>query len=61
MTLLQGINKKMAVFTGLNFSGGFPHLFLAVLTGITPLLNFLSTCKLSKKYQVPLKLNVNLC
>ena len=58
MTLLQGI-KKMAVFTGLNCSGGFPHLLLAVLTGITLHLKFL--CELSKKYQVPLKKNVNLC
>ena len=52
-------NKKMAVFTSLNCSGGFPDLLLAVLTGITPLLKFLF--ELSKKYQIPLKKNVNLC
>ena len=46
-------NEKMAVFTCLNCSGGFPDLFLRVLTGITPLLKFL--CELSKKYQIPFK------
>ena len=32
MTLLQGIKKWP--FSGINFSGGFPDLFLEVLTGI---------------------------
>ena len=51
-------NKEMAVFTSLNCCCGFPHLLLAVLTCITPLLKFLF--ELSKKYQIPLKKNVNL-
>ena len=37
----------MAVFSGLNCSGGFPDLFIAVLTGINPFLRFLY--ELSKK------------
>ena len=43
-------NKKWP-FSGINFSGGFPDLFLEVLTGINSLLRFLY--KLTKKYQVP--------
>ena len=45
MTLLQG-NKKWP-FSDINFFGGFPDLFLEVLTGINSLLRFLH--KLSKK------------
>ena len=48
-------NKKMAVFTGLNCCCGFPDLLLAVLTGITPFLKFLCTCKLSKNVKFPFK------
>ena len=49
MTLLQEIKKWP--FSGINVSGGFPDLFLEVLTGINSLLRFLN--KLSKKYQIP--------
>ena len=53
--LLQGIKKW--TFSGINFPGGFPDLFLEVLTGINSLLRF--SYKLSKKHQVPK--NINLC
>ena len=38
-------------FSGINFSGGFPDLFLEVLTGINSFLRFLY--EFSKKYQIP--------
>ena len=44
-------NLKKWQFSGLNCSGGFLDLFLALLTGINSLLRFLY--ELSKKYQVP--------
>ena len=40
----------MAVF-GIKFLGGFPDLFLEVLTGINSFLRFLY--EFSKKYQIP--------
>ena len=40
----------MAV-SGINFSDGFPDLFLEVLTGINSFLRFLY--EFSKKYQIP--------
>ena len=49
MTLAKE-NKKWP-FSGINFSGGFPDLFLEVLTGINSLLRFLY--EFSKKYQIP--------
>ena len=49
IVMFQGI--KIWPFSGINFSGGFPDLFLEVLTGINLLLRFLY--KLSNKYQVP--------
>ena len=38
-------------FPGINFSDGFPDLFLEVLTGINSFLRFLY--EFSKKYQIP--------
>ena len=49
---------KNCFFSGLNCSGGFPDLFLAVLTGIYPFLRFLYD--LSKSIKFPKK-NINLC
>ena len=38
-------------FSGINFSGGFPDLFLEVSTGINSFLRLLN--EFSKKYQIP--------
>ena len=38
-------------FSGINVSGGFPDLFLEVLTGINSFLRFLY--EFSEKYQIP--------
>ena len=53
----QGI-KKNWLFSSLNCSGGFPDLFLEVLTGINPFLRLLY--ELSKSIKFPKK-KVNLC
>ena len=42
---------KKWLFSGIKFSGGFPDLFLEVLTGINSFLRFLY--EFSKKYQIP--------
>ena len=42
---------KKWLFSGINFSDGFPDLFLEVLTGINSFLRFLY--EFSKKYQIP--------
>ena len=47
--VIQGIKKWP--FSGINFSDGFPDLFLEVLTGINSFLKFLY--EFSKKYQIP--------
>ena len=49
MTLAKEYKKWP--FSGINFSGGFPDLFLEVLTGINSFLRFLY--EFSKKYQIP--------
>ena len=49
MTLAKEYKKWP--FSGINFSGGFPDLFLEVLTGINLFLRFLY--EFSKKYQIP--------
>ena len=46
----QGIFKNWP-FSGINFSSGFPDLFMEVLTGINSFLKFLY--EFSKKYQIP--------
>ena len=49
MTLAKEYKKWP--LSGINFSGGFPDLFLEVLTGINSFLRFLY--EFSKKYQIP--------
>ena len=49
MTLAKDYKKWP--FSGINFSGGFPDLFLEVLTVINSFLRFLY--EFSKKYQIP--------
>ena len=51
MTLAKEYKKWP--FSGINFSGGFPDLFLEVLTGINSFLRFLHVYEFSKKYQIP--------
>ena len=49
VTLVKEYKKWL--FSGINFSGGFPDLFLEVLTGINSFLRF--SYEFSKKYQIP--------